>query len=337
MAWLVERVLVRFYRVLVNLRRKAAAGKSNFDSIGRSGIEASEKLTEIETASYTLPSPRIARGKSWSNENRSGRENKMMNKKLWGVSAVLCMLAMLAVCGPIASAQMPEVKEKPPMYSYVGTWGIPRAQWADMDKQAAANQKLLDKALADGGIVGYGSDLNLIHESSGETHDNWWAAMSMAGVLNVLDQVYKSGSATSPVYASATKHWDGLFVSRYYNWHAGSWKDAYLRVASYKLKPDAPNDAVDMLSKNLFVPLLEKLLTDGAIHEYEIDTEAIHTEAPGTFEVVVILANAEALDKFNAAVQAGTKANPLIGPAIGSMVDFNPHRDYLGRATATFK
>ena len=48
--------------------------------------------------------------------------------------------------------------------------------------------------------------------------------MSMAGVLNVLDQVYTSGSATAPVLATATKHWDGLFVSRYYNWHSGSWK-----------------------------------------------------------------------------------------------------------------
>ena len=32
-----------------------------------------------------------------------------------------------------------------------------------MDKTNAADQKILDKAVADGTIVGYGSDLTLVH------------------------------------------------------------------------------------------------------------------------------------------------------------------------------
>jgi hypothetical protein len=36
-------------------------------------------------------------------------------------------------------------------------------------------------------------------------------------------------------------------------------------------------NAVETLSKNVAVPLLEKLLADPTIHEYEIDTQAIHT------------------------------------------------------------
>jgi hypothetical protein len=36
------------------------------------------------------------------------------------------------------------------------------------------------KALADGTIVGYGNDEDLVHQAYGETHDNWWSAMSMA-------------------------------------------------------------------------------------------------------------------------------------------------------------
>jgi len=51
----------------------------------------------------------------------------------------------------------------------------------------------------------------------------------------------------------------------------------------YKLKPDVPEHAIETLSKSFMVPLLEKLLADGSLIEYEIDTEAIHTEAPGTF------------------------------------------------------
>ncbi|HYW38822.1 MAG TPA: hypothetical protein VE957_11970 [Terriglobales bacterium] len=259
-----------------------------------------------------------------------------MNRRLWGIFAAVCTLAMMAAWTAPARAQ-DEPKEKPPMYSYVSFWNIPRPQWAEMGKADASDQKILEKAMADGTIIGYGNDTNLVHQPDGGTHDDWWSAMSMAGLLNVLDKFYKSGSTTSPVLASATKHWDNIFVSRYYNWHSGSFKGAYTRAAQYKLKPDAPNDAVETLSKHLFVPLLEKLLADGAILEYEVDTEAIHTEDPGTFWVIFVATNADGLDKFNAAVRDMHKMNPLGGPAIGSMVDFTPHRDYLSSSTGTYK
>jgi hypothetical protein len=257
-------------------------------------------------------------------------------RKLCAIFAVACMLAMIAAMAVPALAQ-DEPKEKPPMYSYVADWAIPRAQWAEMQKADAADQSVLQKALSDGTIIGYGSDMNLVHSVDGPTHDNWWSSMSMAGLLNVLDKFYKSSSVTSPALSSATRHWDQVFVSRYYNWHSGSYKGAYTRVAQYKLKPDAPNDAVETLSKNLFVPLMEKMLAEGSIFEYEVDTEAIHTEDPGTFWVIFVAPNADGLDKFSAALREAHKTNPLSGPAIDSMVDFTPHRDYLATSTVTYK
>ncbi len=257
-----------------------------------------------------------------------------MSKRLWSVFALACTLAGSAVCAP---AQAPEVKEKPRMYTYVAFWTIPRAQWGEQEKLVASEQKLMEKATADGTLVGYGSDQNLIHQPDGATHDTWFSAMSMASLFNVLDPIYKSGIATSPVQIAATKHWDSVFVSRYYNWHSGSWKDVYSEVSMYKFKADAPDNALDILCRNLFVPLMEKMLADGTIHEYEIDTEAVHTEAPGTFWIEYVAANAEALDKVNAAVRESQKANPLGGPTFGSMVDFTPHRDYLSRTNATYK
>jgi hypothetical protein len=262
---------------------------------------------------------------------------KSMNRKLWKVFAGLCALAMSAVWASPARAQTSEVKEKPAMYSYVAFWNIPRAQWADMAKAAAADQKILDQAIANGTIVAYGNDVNVIHQPDGETHDAWWSAMSIAGVLNVLDQFYKSGGVASPVMVSATKHWDSIYVSRYYNWHSGSWKDAYTHGGYYKLKPDVPDDAVETLSKSLIVPLMEKLLADGTIHEYEIDTEAAHTEAPNAFWIFYITANAEGLDKVNAAVQKTLELKPWGSPAFASTVDFTAHRDHLVRTNATYK
>jgi len=89
---------------------------------------------------------------------------------------------------------------------------------------------------------------------------------------------------------------------------------AYGRASTWKLKADAPAEAVEILSENLFVPLLERLLADGAIVEYEIDEETIHTESPDMFFVYILAPTADGLDKFNAAVRDGAKNNPLIGP-----------------------
>jgi hypothetical protein len=259
-----------------------------------------------------------------------------MNHCKFRFAAVLCAFTLLAICAVPATAQT-EAKEKPPMYSYVGNWAIPRAQWGEMEKANVADQPTYDKAFKAGTIVGYGNDVTIVHQGDGQTHDEWWSAMSMAGLLNVLEQFYSSGSTTSGALASATKHWDGIYVSRYYNWHAGSWKNAYTRVATYKLKPDAPNDAVETLSKTLFVPFFEKLLADGTIVEYEVDVEAVHTDNPAEFSVIYIVANAEGLDKVNTALQALLKANPLGGPALNSMIDFSAHRDELVRTNATYK
>jgi hypothetical protein len=128
-----------------------------------------------------------------------------------------------------------------------------------------------------------------------------------------------------------------VFVSRFYNWKSGSWKGVYTHGASYKLKSDAPDDAVETLSKGFIVPLLEKLLADGTINEYEVDVEAIHTEAPGTFWIFYISPTAEGVDKVTAALGEALKAHPLTGSAIGSMVDFTAHRDLLARSNVTYK
>ena len=72
-----------------------------------------------------------------------------MNKMLWKFAG-LCALAMAAVWAVPACAQTPEVKEKPPLYSYASFWTIPRAQWPEMAQADAADKPILDKALASG-------------------------------------------------------------------------------------------------------------------------------------------------------------------------------------------
>jgi hypothetical protein len=232
---------------------------------------------------------------------------------------------------------MPEVKEKPAMYSYVANWQIPRAQWGAMEKDNQSNQAILDKAIADGTLVGYGNDENLVHQADGETHDNWWASMSMAGLIKVLDQFSASGGSASPALLSATKHWDLIFVSKYYNWKPGAWKNGYVHVSSYKLKADAADDAIDMISKHLVVPMLEKMLADGSIREYEVDTEAIHTVAPDVFWIAYVASSPDGLDKVNAAITDSLKDHPFAGPTFGSMTVSGAHYDELLKGEGIYK
>ncbi len=258
-----------------------------------------------------------------------------MNTRHWSVFTGLCGLAVFALSAVPSGAQATEVKEKPPMYSYVANWQIPRAHWAEMGASNGADKAILDKAMADGTLVGYGNDVNLVHTPDGETHDDWWSSMSMAGLIKVLDQLL--GNSTSPVLESATKHWDGVYVSHYYNWKSGAYTGGYVVEAMYQLKADAPDDAVETLSKNLVAPLMEKLLANGTILEYEIDLEAVHTDAPGMFAIVYIAPQPEGVDAVHAAIVQAMKDNPLGGPAFGSMIDYSAHRDYLLKGNGEYK
>jgi hypothetical protein len=234
----------------------------------------------------------------------------------WAIAA----LVMAAAWATLAAAQSAKVEERPPMYTIVSSWAIPPAQSSELDKASS--------------LIGYGADEVLLHQAEGSTHRVWCSAMSMAAVLNVLAELHKT---SAPILNRATKHWDGIYVSRFYNWHSGSSHGAYTQATSFRLNAGAPDDAVEVLSKNIFVPLFEKLLSDGTLIEYEVDVEAEHTEAPDTFWISFITAKAGGLDKVNAAIAETFKANPLIGPTFVSAVNFAVHRDYLYRTEATYR
>ena len=260
-----------------------------------------------------------------------------MNRKWWIISIGLCVLAISAVWVAPSVAQMAATKQKPPMYSYVANWQIPRAQWAAMQKSMADDAATFDKGMADGTIIGYGRDENRVHTADGETHDDWWSSMSEAGVFNMLDRLYKAGAADNPALESATKHWDEVYVSRFYNWKPGTYKDAYTNVAVYNLKKDAPEDALDNLSKNLIGPLLDKLLANGTIVEWEVDTQAVHNAPETEFLIIYLSPNAEAMDKVEAAIRETVAANPLAGPAFDAVVDMTGHSDEVLRSNVTYK
>jgi hypothetical protein len=260
-----------------------------------------------------------------------------MTKSKWSVIAGACAIALGTMWVLPASAQE-AVKAKAPMYSYVSNWQIPRAHWAEMKAQESSDDAMMDKAVADGTLVGYGTDQNLVHTPDGWTHDDWFSSMSEGGIYSVLKQLYATGSGTTPALETATKHWDLVLMSRYYNWQPGvKYSGGFVSVSSYKLKKNAPDNAFDAISGEIVAPLLEKMLADGTIVEYEIDTMAVHTSAPGTFWIVTVSKDASDLDKLDAAIIAAIKAQPIEGIAFDSLTDWSAHRDEMELGDGVFK
>ncbi len=190
---------------------------------------------------------------------------------------VLSVLALVLFSGDPAWAQASGA-DKPPMYTYVSTWAVPRAMWGDYLKNQAADDQVLSKAVADGTLVGSGSYSVLNHQEGQATHGSWFSARSMANVIKVLEGVRSAPDATAPVLA-ASKHWDYILASRDYNAHSGTFKNGYLRVGSWRYKAGAL-DPDGKIMKATMVAALEKLLADGALHSYQIDLERVHSSDP---------------------------------------------------------
>ncbi len=254
-------------------------------------------------------------------------------RKQWllvGSVVLVSVLALTGLHGGSAAAQS-AAAEKPVVYTYVAEWAVPRAMWAEYQKQEDGELDAMKKAVADGTIVSFGEFAVLNHQEGEPTHGSWFSATSMANLMKVLEARRSVPAATSPVLA-ASKHWDYIMTSTNHNGHAGTFTNGYLRVGRWPGKAGA-NDPDGKILKATIVAVLEKLLADGAIHSYTVDEEIVHSEDPGTMFVVFVANGAEGLDKFNAAVDDLRKNNPAGAAAYGTLVDAHGHRDTLARVS----
>ncbi|MGB0034632.1 MAG: hypothetical protein WBP79_04065 [Candidatus Acidiferrales bacterium] len=260
-----------------------------------------------------------------------------MQKTCWKFVLVLVALVMATVAARPAFAQASDEKEKPAMYTYVAEWSASRADWAQMEKFSSGNADAMKKLMADGTIVGYGWARAIVHVEGAPTHYTWWSATSMASLIKALAVMAPpSMSGDQAKFLSSAKHWDHIMVTRQYANHSGVFENSFLRVGIYRAKP-GEGETVNRVLKSYIVPVLDKLLADGAIHGYQIDRETVHTEDPGTFYIALMANGAEGLDKFSAALEAAGKATPTGGPAFGSAVDSSAHRDLLALSTVAYK
>src|SRR5262249_54326908 len=155
----------------------------------------------------------------------------------------------------------------------------------------AADLDAMKKALADGTIVAYGSFAVLNHQEGAPTHGSWFTATSIGNLMKFLESLRSAPGATAPVLA-ASKHWDYILRSTEHKEHAGTFTNGYLRVARWPARAGA-NDPEGKIQRATIVAILEKLLSEGALHSYAIHEEVVHSEDPGANFVALVTNGAD--------------------------------------------
>ncbi len=245
----------------------------------------------------------------------------MQKWTLW----IVCVLTLCCCLSVPLLAQ----SAKPPVYTYVAQWAAPRAQWGDITKLEEQDRAVLDKLVADGTLIGYGAYSNLIHQEGEPTHGSWFSANSEGGLLKALEAVYAQPNLVGSPVQAASKHWDQILTGEVYNSKPGS-SAGYLTWSRWQLKPGAMRSYQE-LSKKVFVPVLEKLLSEGTITSYGQLTEDYHTGQLGVIYEYFTVPDAAAMDKANKALEDVFNNNPSLGDAVRGLTERDGHRDFLTR------
>lgn len=243
---------------------------------------------------------------------------------------VACFFAIALLCSPAWAQGGPGAQ---PVYTYVAEWGVPRAQWAAMEKTNAEDKAMLDALVADGTLIGYGYFENRVHSDGGYTHGSWFQANSVGGIMKALEKFYaRPASVTAPVQAES-KHQDYLMISTIYSFKSASNATGYLRVISAQFKPG--HEEAFMAAYNRYVkPTYDKLMADGAIVAYQFDTEFNMQNAPGRFFSVIVARDADALDKVQMTFGQMFGSNPAALDALVAHTVPNSRFDLLARVTS---
>ena len=248
-----------------------------------------------------------------------------MLKRTIHAGGLFALLAMAA----LTTLRAQDEKGKPPVYTYISQWTVPRAQWGEFLKSDDDDKPLMDKLVADGTLIAYGSFVNLIHQEGEPTHGTWMTATSEGRLAKALEAEWARPGLVSPVLA-ASKHWDYITVSRIHNSRPGTWSGGYLSGNRWQVKPGDMRE-FNELEKSTLIPAFDKLLADGVVNSYSLDTEDFHTQKLGVVVFYFTTSDADGLDQVDKALDDAFAKVPTFGAAFRSLVEREGHRDFLDR------
>jgi hypothetical protein len=246
-----------------------------------------------------------------------------MKKRIAGLLVIV--LAVMLV-----PAALPQMEPTPVVYTYVSSFQVPRANWAQYSED---NEKtfvpVVEKMTADGTILSWSTFETVVHTPDGYTHGAAWSSTSISGLMKVLDEVRKNGPR--PGQVASTRHEDLLMQTTMY--HAGTGTPAYLRVICSNAKADKPGEYAATLKK-LLVPTFEEQVKKGVATYYGVDEQYVNTGAPSQRCVVITYPNAEGMDKWAAAINTTmSKWSPAERAEFAGSTVADSRRDFMARIT----
>ena len=153
----------------------------------------------------------------------------MFKRVVFGLAVVWALaLASLVVAAPAQAQEQTH-------YTFVSYWAVPRAQWADFEKSQEQTTSLLERLVADGTLVAWGSSAALVHTEDGYTHANWFVSTTQSGLTKTLEALRTASRAQA--LASTTKHEDFMLHSIAHGGKTGRATSGIIRVSFWRAKP----------------------------------------------------------------------------------------------------
>lgn len=245
--------------------------------------------------------------------------------RFFSIASVGCALAL----SPIWVAA--QANQEQSYYTYVSQWQVPRADWANFEKQEKTDDALLQKLVSDGTIIAFGDEVIRVHTPEGYTHADWFTATSRANLLKALEEVWTT--ASNAAFVATTKHEDLFLHTIAHGGKSASSGTGYLRVTFWQAKP-GEGDALEHYVLSAVKPMLDQDIANGTLLMYNFDEQDIHTMEPGGYNLALVFPDGASIDKFFDELRASGKQNPGVGEVLDNLTVAKDHRDDFGRVTA---
>jgi DNA-binding Lrp family transcriptional regulator len=194
-----------------------------------------------------------------------------------------------------------------------------------------------EKLLKDGTIEGYGLDMDMFHQP-GAPNAALWLDVPTFAAFGKMEEAIGAAMKASPqamagimAATDPAAHSDTLVRHLFFNMKrppAGSLP--YTNLYSVQVKPGKMEEFSQAFEKYQ-KPIYDKLVADGAILGYTVDTEAIHTEAGSTVWILTVMADLSGKDKTLAATRAAPDRRAAT-VLMNALTVEGSHRDNISQA-----
>jgi hypothetical protein len=222
----------------------------------------------------------------------------------------------------------------------VATFKVPPSKEDAFIEKGKALVPTLDKLMASDLVSAYGIDADMLHVP-GENNVTFWAVVPNYEALEKTNAALDSFMQANPgvmqdlhAMSDPAAHHDFIIRVREESHKAvpaGSQPVGDFDME--QVKPGRMSEFMELFRK-YDKPVFDKLVADGVIYAYEVDTEAVHTMQPGITWTIVTMPNLAAKDKVNAAFAEAQKKLPdgereMLEKLYSDIVVPASHRDSL--------